>query len=109
MKIKSLLELVFGTAIFLISLVSCIIVSNKVTHFFLPNGASNTINLLLLIIHLIIIVAFVMAIRSLFYKYVKNKDVLNSIFTLTGPIIGISSLYMSDTLHALVKGTATKH
>ena len=104
MKINSLLELIFGTAIFIIILVSCIVVSNKVTHFFLPNGASRNINLLLLILHLIIIVAFVMAIRSIFYKYVKNKDVLNSIFTLTGPIIGISSLYMSDTLHAVVRG-----
>ena len=102
MKIKDLFELVFGTALFVIILVSCIVVSNKVTRIFLPNGASRNINLLILIFHLIIIVGFVMAIRSFFYKYIKNNNIINSIFTLTGPIIGISSLYMSDTLKALV-------
>jgi hypothetical protein len=43
-----------------------------------------------------------MVIRSFFYKYIKNKDILNSIFTLTGPIIALSSLYMSDTLHGII-------
>jgi len=43
-----------------------------------------------------------MVIRSVLYKNIRNKDILNSIFTLTGPIIGLSSIYMSDTLHAIV-------
>ena len=43
-----------------------------------------------------------MILRSLFYRYIKNKDILNGIFTLTSPIIGISSLYMNDTLRALL-------
>ena len=101
MKLYDLVELVIGTFIFLISVVICVIISNKITSIF-NSTTSRNINLLLLVLHLIIIVAFVMVIRSFFYKYIKNKDILNSIFTLTGPIIGLSSLYMSDTLHAII-------
>ena len=101
MKIYDVLELVLGTTVFLITLVGCVIISNKITYFFIPKTTKN-INIFLLSIHLTVIVAFVMAIRSMFFKYIKNKDVLNSILSLTGPIIGLSSLYMSDTIHALV-------
>ncbi len=95
------MELIGGTTLFFLSLVGCVILANKIMHILLPN-ASMEINLALLCIHLIIIVTFVIILRAFFHKYIKNKDVLNSIFTLTGPIIGISSLYMNDTLRALV-------
>lgn len=101
MKIYDVVELVLGTTVFLLTLVGCVVVSNKITHFFIPKTTKN-INIFLLSLHLIVIVVFVMAIRSIFFKYIQNKDVLNSIFTLTGPIIGLSSLYMSNTLHALI-------
>jgi hypothetical protein len=101
MNIKDLFELVFGTALFFLSLVGCVIISNKITQAFTSNSSRN-INLLLLIIHLIIIVAFIIALRSFFLKYFKNKKVLNGIFSLTGPIVGLSSIYMSDTLHGLI-------
>ncbi len=95
------LELVIATALFFTSLVACIIVTNKFTRF-LTSNESRHINVLVLILHLSLIVACVIAIRTLFFKYIKNKNMLNGIFSLTGPIIGLSSLYMSDTLHALV-------
>ena len=104
MTINDLVELVFGTGLFFISLVGAIIVTNKITQFIIDKvGLQQQLNILSLIVHLCIIVAFVYFIRNLFYKYVKNKNLVNSIFTLTGPIIGLTSLYMSDTLHALVK------
>ena len=90
-----------GTSVFLISLLFCVIISNKITSIF-NSTTSRNINLVLLVLHLIIIVTCVMVIRSVFYKNIRNKDILNSIFTLTGPIIGLSSIYMSDTLHAIV-------
>ena len=96
---RDLLELIGGTTFFLLSLVGCVIITNKITQVLVPNASRN---IFLLCIHLIIIVAFVIALRSLFYKYIKNKAVLNSIFTLTGPIIGLSSLYMSESLNALI-------
>jgi hypothetical protein len=104
MKINDLLELVLGTAVFLISLVASVMVSNKFTHLITPRGGRRTghINFLLIVVHLSMIVAFVIGIRSLFYKYLKNKEILNAIFCLTGPIIGLSSLYMSDTLKVWV-------
>ena len=101
MKPRDLLELIAGTILFLFSLVGCVIITNKVTNLLNPSMSRN-LNIFFLCVHLIVIVSFVMILRALFYKYIKNKDVLNSIFTLTGPIIGLSSLYMSDTLHALV-------
>lgn len=101
MKLSYLIELVIGTVLFLFTLIGCVIVSNKITHFFVP-GTSKTINLLLLSFHLIIIVACVIGIRSLFFKYMKNKDIVNGILALTGPIIALSSLYMSNTIRALV-------
>ena len=101
MKLYDLMELVVGTSVFLISLLFCVIISNKITSIF-NSTTSRNINLVLLVLHLIIIVTCVMVIRSVFYKNIRNKDILNSIFTLTGPIIGLSSIYMSDTLHAIV-------
>ena len=102
MKVNDIFELVIGTALFLIILVGCVVVSNNIIRLFTPADVSKNIRFVVLIVHLIIIVAFVMAIRSFFYKNIKNKDVLNSIFTLTGPIIAISSFYMSDTIKALI-------
>jgi len=101
MNIKDVLELVFGTTFFLIILVGCVILANKITQFLTVNGDRN-INLLLLSFHLIMIVVFVIVIRSLFFNNIKNKDILNGIFALTGPIIGLSSIYMGHTLHALI-------
>ena len=101
MNIRYLLELIFGTVIFLFSLVSCVMITNRVTQSFLLN-ASRNLNIFFLCVHLILLVSFVMILRSLFYRYIKNKDILNGIFTLTSPIIGISSLYMNDTLRALL-------
>ena len=101
MKPRDFLELIGGTTLFFLSLVGSVILANRITRIFLPN-ASMEINLALLCVHLIVIVSFVMILRAFFHTYIKNKDVLNSIFTLTGPIIGLSSLYMSDTLHAMV-------
>jgi hypothetical protein len=101
MKLSYLIELVVGTTVFLFSLMGCVILTNKITHFLVP-GTSKSINPLILSLHLIIIVACVIGIRSLFFKYMKNKDIVYGIFGLTGPIIALSSIYMSDTIHALV-------
>jgi hypothetical protein len=101
MDLRSAIELSAGTSLFLFSLVACIMFVNKITYLANPSGSRN-INIFFLCLHLIMVVAFVVALRKFFFKYIQNKDVLNSIFTLTGPIIGLSSLYMSDSLRSIV-------
>ena len=105
MNINDLFELVIGTIVFLFTLIGSVVVANKIIHLFIPQSSikgSRNINVLFLSFHLIIIVGLVVLIRSLFYKYMKNKNIVNAIFTLTGPIIGLTSFYMADTLHAFI-------
>ena len=101
MKQRDVFELVAGTTLFLFTLVVCVMIANKITHLLNPS-MSRSLNIVILCVHLIMIVSFVIILRGFFHKYIKNKDILNSIFTLTGPIIALSSLYMSDTLRGLV-------
>lgn len=101
MDLRSAIELSAGTSLFLFSLVACIMFVNKITYLANPTG-SRKVNIFFLCLHLIVVVAFVIFLRKFFHKHIQNKDVLNSIFTLTGPIIGLSSLYMSDSLRAIV-------
>jgi hypothetical protein len=98
---RDVLELCAGTSLFVFSLVAFVMFVNNLTYVYNPSK-ERKLNIVFLCMHLTLIVFFVIFIRKFFHKYIKNKDILNSIFTLTGPIIGLSSLYMSDSLHAIV-------
>ena len=97
-SINFLYELCLSIIILVLGVVSSCILSNNITKLINYNNKNTNINYLLLLIHFIIIVFFIIIIRYILNYMITDKDVLNSVLTLTGPTIGASSLFYSKIL-----------
>ena len=101
-NIRNIWDIIWGAALILLSVLSSVIISNTIIKYFLKDKNNANISLLLLFGHLLIIICFVILIRNILTRTIKDPEVLSGVMTITGPIIGASSLYLSKTLKGIV-------
>ena len=89
---KYIKDLFLGTILLLFGLMLIVIISNNICKFIekfvkLPN-------LIILIIHLFIIIGLITIFRTKLNIYILDKDVYLGVLTLSGSIIGATSVYI---------------
>lgn len=89
----SLLELIYGSSLLLVLAICATMVSNKMTSFISPNR-----KILSLLVHIFLLVFLLYFVRVLLDELLYNKDLVSTIFMITGPIIGATSLYLGPII-----------
>lgn len=99
----SLIELMYGSALFLALAICATMISNKITSFIPSNK-----KILGLLFHIFILVFILYFVRILLDELLYNKDLVNTIFMITGPIIGATSLYLGPIIKEYTTPLLTK-
>jgi hypothetical protein len=102
LDMRSMFELVAGTVLVLFGLIIIVSISNNLTNLFSKIRFPATI---LVFIHLLIVIGFYIMLRSVLSKFMMNKEILDGILLLAGPILLASSLY----LYPYVKQLSRRH
>ena len=89
----SLLELFYGTTLLLVLVIGATVLTNKITA-----RVSASKSLWVLLLHMFILVFLLYFIRVLLNVLLFNTNLVNTIFMLTGPIIGATSLYVGPII-----------
>jgi hypothetical protein len=93
---KYIKDLFLGTILLLFGLMLIVIISNNICKFIekfvkLPN-------LIILIIHLFIIIGLITIFRTKLNIYILDKDIYSGVLTLSGPIVGATSIYIAPII-----------
>ena len=106
--LRDLVDIIVGIIIIIFGVIGSIICINIIMKLFLSNIKNITdikINILILFINIVIILFFIMLVRHVSKELIKNKLILNSLFTFIGPTIGSSSIYFTPIIKSLVELT----
>ncbi len=95
---RSMFELVAGTIFVLFGLIIIVSISNNITNLFSRIRFPATV---LVFVHLLIVIGFYIMLRSVLSKFMMNKEILDGILLLAGPILLASSLYLSPYVKQL--------
>ncbi len=98
LDMRSMFELVAGTIFVLFGLIIIVSISNNITNLFSRIRFPATV---LVFVHLLIVIGFYIMLRSVLSKFMMNKEILDGILLLAGPILLASSLYLSPYVKQL--------
>ena len=91
-------DLIVGNFTFLVTMLLLVIVSNRICKL-LENIRIPL--MILLFIQLLLIIGFLYILRYYLGKMITDKELFNSILSLAGPIIAVTSLYFSPILKSI--------
>jgi hypothetical protein len=89
-------DLFLGTIFLLFGLIFVVVISNNICK--LIEKFVKLPNIIILIIHLFIIIGLIIIFRTKLNIYILNKDVYTGVLTLSGPIVGATSLYIGPII-----------
>jgi len=102
---RDLLECIFGVLALVFGILGSIIIVNTITGLVSSkpkNVDDRKLNIFILCMHIVVILLCVMLVRYVLKKIITNSLILESIFSYFGPMIGLSSLYLSDNIKLFV-------
>ena len=98
--VQNISDILIGTIILLVGIVCCVIISNKIMKLFTSNSE---LNIILFFIYLLLIVLSVLFLQYILSIVIVNPKIEKSVNSLTGPLIGASSLFLTPTISKFVK------
>ena len=102
---RDILECIFSILALVFGILGSVIIVNKITGLVSSkqkNLDDRKLNIFILSIHIVVILIFIMLIRYVLKQIIINSLILESAFSFIGPMIALSSLYLSTNIKYFV-------